>query len=281
MSVASRSLRLSDGTPLHALEAGEGRPLIMIPGWSQSAAEFGRNLPALAERRHVVALDMRGHGESGKPAGGYRLSRLAKDLAEVIDGLGFGQIDLLGHSMGNSVIWNYLDSFGTERVRRIVVVDQAPAVAALPAWGESERACYGCLLPDVQAAAGFADTVRATTTVEGTMEFIRGMFTAAIAEADLRWIATENLKMPREKAADLLFNHCTADWRDVIGALRLPLLSIGGESSIFSARSQRWIAEQNPNGRASIFPAAEGGGHFVFFENPERFNAEVAAFLDQ
>ena len=275
----NRSITLGSGAVLNAIEAGSGQPLIMIPGWSQSAAEYGRNIDELARDRRVIALDMRSHGESPDARSGHRIQRLAKDLREVIEALGLNDVDVLGHSMGSSIIWSYLDLFGPDRLRRLVIVDQAPMVAALPGWDEATKKQYGCLLPDVQAVAGFCDVVRATDTVDGTMGILKGMFTSAIPEADLRWIATENLKMPRAAAADLLFDHCLNDWRDVIAETRLPSLVVGGRKSIFTAESQEWIASVNPNATASIFDEHEGGGHFMFFENPRRFNAEVSAFL--
>ncbi len=171
--------------------------------------------------------------------------------------------------------------FGPAKLRRLVIVDQAPMVAALPGWTDEEKRRYGCLLPDVQSVAGFCDTVRATSSVDGTMAILKGMFTSSMPEQDLRWIAEENLKMPRASAADLLFDHCLNDWRDVIESTRLPPLVIGGRKSIFSAESQEWIASVNPNASASIYEEAEGGAHFMFFENPRRFNAEVAGFLSR
>jgi non-heme chloroperoxidase len=278
-----RTIQLSDGAVLHAIDegSGSGTPLIMIPGWSQSAAEYGRNIGDLAKGRRVIALDMRSHGESPNAESGHRIQRLAKDLSEVIVALDLRDADVLGHSMGSSVIWSYLDLFGTAKLRKLVIVDQAPMVAALPGWSDAEKKDYGCLLPDVQSVAGFCDAVRATETVDGTMGILKGMFTAALPESDLRWIASENLKMPRKAAADLLFDHCLNDWRDVIGKTRLPSLVVGGRKSIFSAESQQWIAAMNPNARASIYEEHEGGSHFMFFENPRRFNAEVSGFLDE
>lgn len=276
---ANRHIALAGGAVLNVVEAGSGQPLIMIPGWSQSAAEFGRNIDELARDRRVIALDMRSHGESPNAPAGHRIQRLAKDLREVIEALGLDSVDVLGHSMGSSIIWSYLDLFGEDRLRRLVIVDQAPMVAALPGWDDATKKKYGCLLPDVQSVAGFCDAVRATDTVDGTMGILKGMFTAELPEADLRWIAGENLKMPRAAAADLLFDHCLNDWRDVIAATRLPSLVIGGRNSIFSPESQQWIASVNPNAASSIYEEHEGGGHFMFFENPRRFNAEVSAFL--
>lgn len=275
----SRHIVLPSGVSLNVIEAGRGQPLIMIPGWSQSAAEYGRNIDELAKSRRVIAIDMRSHGDSPNASSGHRIQRLAKDLKETIEVLGLEQVDVLGHSMGSSVIWSYLDLFGEDRLRRLVIVDQAPMVAALPGWDDDTKKRYGCLLPDVQTVAGFCDVVRANGTVEGTMGILKGMFTAALPEEDLRWIAAENLKMPREAAADLLFDHCLNDWRDIIVSTRLPALVVGGRKSIFSPESQEWIASVNPNATASIFEEHEGGGHFMFFENPRRFNAEVSAFL--
>ena len=277
--IAKRTITISNGVTLNAIEAGSGRSLIMIPGWSQSAAEYNRNIEALAKHRRVIALDMRSHGESQNAETGHRIQRLAKDLQEVIDALGLDSVDVLGHSMGSSVIWSYIDLFGPARLRKLVIVDQAPMVAALPSWSDAERRQFGCLLPDVQAVASFCDVVRCTAGVDGTMDILKGMFTPAMPEADLRWIAQENLKMPRAAAADLLFDHCLNDWRDVIERTRLPALVVGGRKSIFSAESQEWIASVNPHAKAIIFEENEGGSHFMFFENPARFNAEVSAFL--
>jgi pimeloyl-ACP methyl ester carboxylesterase len=74
----------SDGVRIHYLEAGMGKPLVMIPGWSQTAAQFKHQLAGLSDRYHVYALDMRGHGESSKPNNGYRIHRLSKDVYEFL-----------------------------------------------------------------------------------------------------------------------------------------------------------------------------------------------------
>jgi pimeloyl-ACP methyl ester carboxylesterase len=275
-----RSVVLAGGLETSYLEGGSGHPLIMLPGWSQSAAEFERQFDDLSRVARVIAVDQRGHGETEAPDGGYRIQRLAKDLQELIVALDLDTPDLLGHSMGASVIWSYLSLFAAELpVRRLVIVDQAPAVLAQPGWDEQEMARYGCLLPDAAALAAFEGGVIASDTVETATEIIRGMFTADLPADRLAWIAAENLKMPREQAAHLLHDHCVIDWRSEIAAIRRPTLVIGAEASIFSAASQRWIAEQIPGAEVDIFPADDGGSHFMFYENPDRFNARVSAFL--
>ena len=278
--MVTRRIALASGISLHAIDEGAGQPLVMIPGWSQTAQTFRRNIDALSQHRRVIAIDMRGHGESDKPTGGYRISRLAVDLSEALDQLDLdGDVDLLGHSMGSSVIWSYLDLFGPGRLRRLVLVDQAPMAATLPGWGEAERQRYGAFLPDLASVGALCDRVRAMEEAVELREFLRGMFTTSLPEDDLDWITAQNLKMPRPAAADLLFDHCLNDWRDVIETIRLPTLVFGGRASFFSPESQEWVASCNPNARASIFEAEEGGAHFMFYENAPRFNAEVEAFL--
>lgn len=275
-----RSGAVADGSTLSYLEGGSGRPLVMLPGWSQAASGFEHQFDDLTKVARVIAVDQRGHGESDGAASGYRIQRLAKDLHELIVALDLTDFDLLGHSMGASVIWSYLSLFGHERApRRLVLVDQAPAVLAQPGWGEEDTARYGCLLPTAQALADFEGGVVASATVETHKELIRGMFTSAVDEADLERIAGENLKLSRTHAAELLHDHCVIDWRSQIAAIDLPTLVIGAEASIFSAASQRWIAEVIPGAQVDIFPADEGGSHFMFFENPARFNERVSEFL--
>ena len=275
------SIVTRDGVTLRYTRTGSGRPLILIPGWSQSAAEFDRQIDDLSAVATVYQLDMRGHGESDKPAHGYRVTGLAADLRDVIVGLDLDSVDVLGHSMGCSVIWSYLDQFGPVRLRKLVLVDQAPSVTAKPGWDSDDNLCYGVLFPTYEGLAACYMAIATTRDVADAKELLRGMFTAAISEEDLTWIAGENLAMPRGYAADLHYNSGLLDWRDVIRRITLPTLVVGSEKSIFSAESQRWIADVVPGAKLSIFPEVEGGSHFMFFENPKRFNAEVKAFLTE
>jgi non-heme chloroperoxidase len=95
------SFATSDGVKMHYLEAGSGNPypLVMIPGWSQSAMEFKYQLSGLSSKYHVYALDMRGHGESAKPNHGYRIQRLSADVHEFLVANNLSGVTLAGHSM--------------------------------------------------------------------------------------------------------------------------------------------------------------------------------------
>jgi non-heme chloroperoxidase len=274
-----KEVRTNDGVTLRYIEAGTGDPLVMIPGWSQTAAEFRENIPALAEAARVIAVDMRGHGESDKPVHGYRISRLAADLNDLLTALDLSNVTLLGHSMGCSIAWCYLESYGSARIARLVVVDQAPMCVAKPGWTEADRSAYGVLMPTPQGAHDLYALLAGPTGESETPSFLGAMFTPSFDPETLGFVVAENLKMARPNAADLIFDHLHNDWRDAIARIRLPTLVIGAEASIFSADSQRWIAQMIPGAEVDIVPADEGGSHFMFLENPARFNARVIEFL--
>jgi pimeloyl-ACP methyl ester carboxylesterase len=60
-----------------------------------------------------------------------------------------------------------------------------------------------------------------------------------------------------------------------------PTLVIGGRKSYIPWRSQVWISQSIPDSKLEFFEAAEGGGHFMFIENPEKFNQQVLNFLEE
>ena len=273
------SIKLDDGAALSALKAGEGQPLIMIPGWSQTSAEWEGTVESLSAIRSVLALDMRGHGESEKPEYGYRVSRLAQDLHETIQKLRLPKVDLMGHSMGCAVIWAYIDLYGQDHIRQLVLVDQAPCMFPRPEWSSEELADFGCFYGNSADIDELAAGALACVDLDSTIEFVRGFFTPDFPEETLPFIAEENFKFPRHLAAKLLRDAAFGDWRDVIQRIRRRTLVVGGEASIFTSTSQRWIASQIPDAKVEIFPANEGGSHFMFVENQTRFNSRVLSFL--
>ncbi|MBW2619210.1 MAG: alpha/beta hydrolase [Deltaproteobacteria bacterium] len=267
----------NDGCRLHYQEAGAGRPLVLIHGWSQSGAVFKRQTEGLSDRFRVIALDMRGHGQSDKPAHGYRLSRLAKDVHDFLAALDLREVTLLGWSMGCSVVWSYWDLFGPERLSKIVLVDQAPWCLALPDMSAQERETAGSVV-DLAGLVEQHASLRDSRALAFTEELVRRMTSPAMPEEERRWIVEENLKMPRHLAARLLLDHVCLDWRDVIPRINLPTLIIAGRASVVTCQSQVWIQQQIPGSRLEIFEEAEGGSHFMFLEGAKKFNQILSDF---
>lgn len=275
-----KSVHIEDGTVLSYLEGGKGRPLLMVHGWSQSAQSFAGQFEPLCDIRRVIALDFRGHGESGRPATGYRICRFAKDLFAFAERLDITDFDVLCHSLGTSVIWAYLEMFGKDRPpRKLIFFDEPAALLARPHWDEQTRLDAGAIIASFEGLSDFTTSIGQTETVSAHIEIMRPMFTASFPEDRLLGIAEDNLKLPRRHAAALLEDNCMQDWRNAIGTIRNEVLVIAAEASPHPLQSQQWIASQIPGSHFEVIPAQEGGSHFAFVENPDRFNQPVKRFL--
>jgi non-heme chloroperoxidase len=268
----------SDGVQLSYIRQGSGRPIVLIHGWSQCADEFKHQIEPLSARYDVIAVDQRSHGESQKVPYGLKISRLSKDLYDLLAELDLNEVALLGHSMGSCVILCYLDLFGPERLSKIILVDQPPFVTSDPHWTQQELEEAGATLTAQQVS----DTVAALRGKEAeqvTRQVMDGMVTRHATLEVREWIVQCNLKMPRPFAGTLLYNLCHSDWRDVIPRINLPTLIIGGRASAMPWKSQEWIHRQIKGSQFEVFEESEGGQHFMFIENPEKFNRLVMEYL--
>ncbi len=268
----------NDGTRLHYIEAGSGKPLVMIPGWSQTAAQFRDQIAGLSDRYRVIAIDMRGHGESDKPDHGYRIQRLSADVHEFLTANRLTNVTLAGHSMGCSVIWGYWELYGKDRLAKLILIDQMPMITANPVWSDKEKEDAGAIL-DKDSLYSVTNALAGPDGVKTTEGFITGMFTKQYPREEVAWVIEQNLKMPREYAARLLYDHATNDWRDVIPLINIPTLVVGAKTSLVVWKSQVWVGSQIPGSRVEIFEEDEGGNHFMFMENSEKFNRIVKEFM--
>jgi pimeloyl-ACP methyl ester carboxylesterase len=110
-----------DGVELHWAELGQGDPLVMLHGLSDSHRTWDRIATALARTRRVIMPDLAGHGLSGRPDASYTLEWHAELLGSWIERLGIDTFDLVGHSFGGGLAQMLLMRFGA-RVRRLALV---------------------------------------------------------------------------------------------------------------------------------------------------------------
>src|SRR2546422_6221905 len=89
-----------NGVRLHYVTAGAGDPVVLLHGWPQTWHEWRHLIPALASRYTVVAPDLRGFGDSDKPASGYDKRTVAADIRHLVRHLGLREITLVGHDLG-------------------------------------------------------------------------------------------------------------------------------------------------------------------------------------
>ena len=268
----------NDGVELHYDVAGTGAPLVLVHGWNQTAALFERQVAGLSDRFRVITFDLRGHGESQRPDHGYRVSRYAMDLRTVIDEVAGPPAHVLGHSLGCCVLWSYFDLFAGDGIDRAVFVDMMTHPIANEAFSEQEVADYGSIL-SAEAFFGIFNGLTAGAAGQIVPGLLEAMVTPNISTEDMAWLLAENARMPGPLSAREFFSDILADWRDMPARINRPALYIAGEASFVPASATRWAAEQTPGAVFESFAPDEGGNHFMFIENPERFNRLVGDFL--
>jgi pimeloyl-ACP methyl ester carboxylesterase len=259
------------GVALHALEWGPaGRSgVLLLHGGAAHAHWFDAVAATLAECRHVVALDQRGHGESewARPPA-YATQDFARDLVEVLDGLGWATAVLVGHSMGGHNAIGCA-AWRPERVRGLVVVDSRPAIPAERLAQMRERG---------------ARPHRRHPTVEAAVVAFRLLPPDTSADsALLSHLARESVAW-RDGAVSLRFDPaCYAarvpvDGWPLLREIVAPTLVVRGELSpiLPRAMAERLCDEV----RGARLVEVAGAYHHLVLDRPEAFAKALLEFLD-
>ena len=128
-------------TMINLVYGGSGEPVLLLHGYPQTHVMWHKVAPMLAERYTVVAPDLRGYGDSGKPVVGddterYSKRRTGQDQLEVMSTLGHRSFHVVGHDRGARV-GHRMALDAPERVRSFTTLDVAPSQAAFEAMDSS------------------------------------------------------------------------------------------------------------------------------------------------
>ena len=120
----------TSGTSINVVSGGNGPPLLLLHGYPQTHILWRKLAPELSRNYTLVMPDLRGYGDSGKPAAGdkhinYSKRSMALDQVEVMESLGFRQFALVGHDRGARVA-RRLALDHPERVTRLIMMDICP-----------------------------------------------------------------------------------------------------------------------------------------------------------
>jgi len=134
------------GTTIHARIGGSGPPLLLLHGYPQTHVMWHRVAPALAERLTVICPDLRGYGDSGKPASDpehavYSKRATAQDMVELMAALGHQRFRVVGHDRGGRVA-HRLALDHPDRVERLAVLDIVPTRTIFRAADQAIATAY-------------------------------------------------------------------------------------------------------------------------------------------
>ena len=142
----ARRIEVESQIHINALVGGSGPPLLLLHGHPQTLAMWHKVAPALAERFTVVATDLRGYGDSSKPAGApdhanYSKRVLAQDQVTLMRSLGFERFDLLAHDRGARVA-HRLTVDHPSAVSRLILLDVVPTLSMYQQTNETFARAY-------------------------------------------------------------------------------------------------------------------------------------------
>jgi len=262
------SVKTPDGLTIAAQEWGNpaGPEILFIHGFSQSSMSWMRQVDSdLAKEFRIVTYDLRGHGNSDKPVEPerYRDSKAWGDEVQaVIDAAGLKRPVLVGWSYAGRVISDYVTTHGADKIAGINFVDASikldPALV-----GENLKN-----LP-LMASDDLATNIAATRT------FVHGCFSKQPSADDFETMLAFNMMVPAKVRAGL--SGRPLDATEVMSKLKIPVLvTHGAEDRNAKVGVAKYTASVIPGAKLSIY---EGIGHSPFYEDPTRFNNELAAFV--
>ncbi|MCL1128023.1 alpha/beta fold hydrolase [Shewanella surugensis] len=268
----------NDNVKLHYIDKGQGQVIVMLPSWSLSTAIFRYQIHDLSRNYRVIALDMRGHGQSEKVEYGYKIYRLAKDLHELLHTLKINNTVLLGHAVGASIILCYWELFGAEHLQKMILLDRAATPLSNPKWSKEQIKSFG----PTSDAATVMQLYNQISSLGGEYYqrvLLNYMLSKSISDKDKQQVHDCSAGLPNKSAASLFYDNYHQDWRTMLPNITIPTLVITGRGSPISLSSQTWLSQQIKDAKLVIFEENEGGKHFPFIENPHKFNQIVDSFI--
>ncbi|HWO61346.1 MAG TPA: alpha/beta hydrolase [Umezawaea sp.] len=266
-----------NGTRLHYVIGGQGDPLVLLPGWPRTWWQFHAIMPRLAERYRVIAVDLRGMGDSAKPADGYDKKTMARDVYELLRSLGHDEAHIAGEDIGSMVAYSFAANH-PEATRKLALWEVGHPGAAftemrlLPQGGQPSPWWFAFNqvddLPERLLAGRFRLVVdwlidHQATDPDAFSEETRALYAAAYDAPDAVRASNGWYRTFVQDVAD------AADYP----VLTMPVLALGG----FYYPFVPVLLE----GRAKDVRYVEfrGAGHYLAEERPDELVRELLAFL--
>ena len=246
------------GVALCFTEAGSGAPpLVFVHGWTCDHTFFTPQVEYFSRAHRVVAVDLRGHGESDKPQQDYAMAAFADDLAWLCGQIGLGKPVIIGHSMGGLIALE-VAARHPHLPAAIVTVDSP----ILPPEGTFE------------GLAPFVAALRTSAYQEAQRQFVEQMlFIPTDDPARKARILDVMSSAPRYVMASAFENIARFDQAAAAAACKVPWLALFAAHMFTDMPRLRAVCPHVVTGQTV------GAGHFHQLEVPEQVNAMIERFL--
>ena len=278
----------ANGIQLHYVIAGQGEPVLLIPGWPQSWYAWRSVIPLLVKAgRQVLAIDPRGFGDSEKPACGYDLDTSAEDIHAFIVAAGLksdGGLDIISHNVGTWIAYAHAVAYPGD-VRRLVLSDAlVPGVpppnppVGPPKDVANERSWHFGFnrLNDLPETLVQGHERAYLSWLFSSKSVRKWVFTPAVLDEYVRIFASPGAARAGFEYYRANFADAALTSRQARGAARLtmPVLTVGAEGGVGQALHD----SIQPRGEDVQGVVLAGCGHYVAEEDPAQFVAAVNAF---
>jgi len=257
------------GLTWHYVEAGQGEPLVFLHGLPESWYSWHYQLEALSGEYHVIAIDLKGYGQSDKSDGNYSADRVAEEVLALLDAIGLERFNLVTHDWG-TLLGDFIAGGHPERVIRYVRM-QAPVHKSDP-----RNHPQFVILRDQEFAT------RLFSDAEAFVRQVYGERTVQpIPEQDMQRIIEEFGRPGVAEAVPRYFRDTSTEVllarQQLYSQMSFPVLLLQGEKD---PAQPQWYFE----GAADQFPDAElqwirDAGHFTELEQPEQVTKAIRDFI--
>jgi non-heme chloroperoxidase len=254
---------IRDGIEIPFAEQGEadGLPILFLHGYSDSWHSFEEILSPLPRSLRAIALSQRGHGDASRPQSGYSASDFAADLASFMDVLGIEAAVIVGHSMGSSIAQRFAIDFPSRTIGLVLAGSYSTTKGN----------------PGVEELVGAISALADPVDPDFVRSFQESTLAQPISPEFLNTIIIESLKLPARVWKAVAASLARDDHSERLREIRVPTLIVWGDRDEFFPRAEQFtLRAAIPHARFLVYPAA---GHAVHWEEPDRFAADVAAFV--
>jgi pimeloyl-ACP methyl ester carboxylesterase len=260
-------------------------PLLLIHGGRDHCRSWDWVAEALRHDWHIIAPDLRGHGDSAwSPDGNYEMSAFVYDLAQLVHQLNLAPVTIVAHSMGGNIATRYTGLY-PENVRKLVAIEGLGPSPKI----EAERDAIGIRtrfrkwIDDKRSAAGRQP--KRYPTLEAALERMKSENTY-LTDEQARHLTIHGISRNEDGTWSWKFDNYLNIWaafdmsRDdlhaIWAAITCPMLMMYGANS--------WASNPEKDGRIAHFSTArvvefENAGHWLHHDQFDRFMAEIRAFL--
>lgn len=241
---------------------GQGQPLVFIHGLGSSTLDWESQAREFSKSYRVITFDLRGHGQSDKPAGPYDIPMFAADLCSLLQALQITAVHLVGISLGGAVAFQFALDYH-EMVKSLTIVNSGPALGGTPEQAQQE----------IERRVGIVQQLgmRAMGQSLSPLLFPKPQH-AALRETFIERWAQNDPRAYIEATRSML----GWDVTERLGEIRCPTLIISADQDYSPVSAKEAYAARLPNARLVVIPDSH---HATPIEEPEKFNHVLADFL--